>query len=187
MSEEQKKELVVLLDAEKNGNLTESGKKYMKDIRDTADQIMMISIALRLITKCVDPYGKKHTIASLFVGGSLRDFPFLNSNQASTELGYLIRLELSKGKNTISRNIADLSIVSPVFNKQEACLESIVRFYFREGYWPTKKELSVESLKQYPEQFQNFDEKEWRRLRKSLCIEWLEDGKRGIKRGGKKK
>jgi hypothetical protein len=185
-SEDRIKDLKVLLDAEEKGNLTELGEKHMQEIRDLTNKFMIVSIVLRLITKCVDPHGKKNPIAAVSVGGRSYDFfPFLNTNKWNAALGILIGHEMTKGKNTISRDIADLSIITPVFNKQGACLLTLWTLYDMQGCWPTKKLLSIACSEIYPELFQNFDDKEWRRLRKSLDIEWLEDGKRGVKKGGK--
>jgi hypothetical protein len=160
----------------------------MEIMFDLRDDMQKTICQIASIMCMIDPARKKHPHASLAVAGKLSGHPHYRSKEFNAALGFTIQSEILLGKSNIARDIADLSNQPLKHNRSSACLAAFARFKELMGRSPTKKELETEAVENFPEHFANMDAKEWRRLRKLLGFhEWLEDGKRGIKKGGKKK
>ena len=158
-------------------------EKELLDCLKKETRILLIKITMFMLM--IDPLRKKHPHASLVVAGKLSGHPYYQSKEFNAALGFSIESEILLGKSNVARDIAALSNTPLIHNRSSACLSALGSFMEMTDRPPTKKELETVAVQKFPDLFLNMDAKEWRRLRKVLSFEWLEDGKRGVKKGGK--
>jgi hypothetical protein len=176
-----------LQDGEAEGNLSEDEARKLSAFRDmnckSCEKLAAAAVGGNELIRSADPHLRRNWLAAMVVAGRRRRLPFYNMPEFQVELAKLISADINKGKTGFIQDLAELTGKPEVENRQSSCLAALLDFYEQEARWPTKAELRIFGEKAFPE-FLSMDEKEWRRLRTSLGLEWLEDSPAGRPRNG---
>lgn len=169
-----------------SASTTEKKRRWWKDFQRDIDAMYISDVKTRIAAMMVDPHLKKNILAALAVAKyrhpSVADQ--LASSNFESLLQKTIEQEVEKGRSRVANDIADLSSRPKLPSRQFVCLAALVFFHEENCRWPTKAEFRTFGAAEFPD-FLSMDEKEWRRLRGSLDLEWLEDGPPGRpKKGG---
>jgi hypothetical protein len=135
------------------------------------------------LIRSVDPHGRKNPMAAIIVAGRRRCISIFDSEEFLSDLAKRISQDIDTGKTGFMQDMAELTGKSEVENRQCCYLTALLEFRKYEERWPTKRESEESALGSFPDIFRDVDEKEWRRIRKQLRINWLANDPRRTKRG----
>jgi hypothetical protein len=175
------------------GELTESEAGELAELKISGKALkktgLKLSLHLEELIRSVDPYKRKDTLAALLIAGKRRKIPHFDSPEFRNELAALILQQVESGETSICESIASLTESQVNDNCYNMTLAALLQFEETEGRWPTVEELEISVKECYPEIFESLDphDRQWRRVRESLGLDWLSHSKAGRKIGDKNK